>query len=70
MKQLDDWPQQILVSFKHISWKAFKVLWLFFEAFKISRFIWQNISDHFQILLTWFLYNFFEKQCKQNNLIS
>ena len=29
-------PQQIPANYVHISWRALKLLWLFFEAFRIS----------------------------------
>ena len=47
MNQSVEGPQQILANYGRISWKAFELLWLFFEAFKISWFIWQSIFDHF-----------------------
>ena len=46
-KQLVECPQQILANYVHISWRAFQLLWLDFEDFKISWFIWQSIFDHF-----------------------
>ena len=54
-KQPVERPQQILANYGHISWKAFELLRSFFEAFKISWFIWESIFDHFQVLLTWLL---------------
>ena len=36
MKQLAEHTQQILAKYVLISWKAFQLLWLFFEDFKIS----------------------------------
>ena len=47
MKQPVERPQWILANYGHISWEAFELLRLFFEAFKISWFIWQSIFDHF-----------------------
>ena len=46
-KQLVESPQQILINYVHIGWRAFQLLWLFFETFRISWFVWQNIFDHF-----------------------
>ena len=46
---------------------------IIFEVFKISRFIWQNNFDHFQILdfsKIWFFNSFSWKKYKQNNLVS
>ena len=54
-KQPVERPQQILANYGHISWKAFELLRSFFEAFRISWFIWKSIFDHFQVLLTWLL---------------
>ena len=55
IKQRVERPQQILANYGHISWKAFELLRLFFEVFRISWFIWESIFDHFQVLLTWLL---------------
>ena len=34
MKQSVEPPQQILANYEHISWEAFELLRLFFEAFR------------------------------------
>ena len=47
MKQPAERPQEILTNYEHISWKAFELLPLFFEAFRISWFLWDSIFDHF-----------------------
>ena len=54
----------MLASYEHISWKAFELLQLFFEAYRISWFIWQSIFDHFYVLLTWLLNNVLQKEYK------
>ena len=46
-KQLVEDPQEILAKYVYNSWRFFQLLWLFIEAFRISKFIWQNIFDHF-----------------------
>ena len=57
-------PQHILADYGHISWKAFELLRLFFEALRSSWFIWQSIINHFEILLTRFLNNVSQVHCK------
>ena len=39
-------PQQILTNNVYISRRAFQLLWLFFEAFRIFWIIWQSIFVH------------------------
>ena len=47
IKQPVERPQQIHLNDGHISWKAFELLWLLFEAFRIFWFICQNVFDQF-----------------------
>ena len=47
VKQLVKRPRQIPPNYIHNNWRALTLLWLFFEAFRISWFIWQSISDLF-----------------------
>ena len=47
MKQPVEHPKQIPAHYGHLSWKAFELLQLSFEALRISWFIWQSIFDHF-----------------------
>ena len=68
-KNSEEHSQQILANYVHISWRALQPLWLFFEACKISWFIWQSIFDYFQIFLIWIFSYFYlrEMQIKQFN---
>ena len=47
MKQFVECTQQILANYGHISWKAFELLRLLFEDFRIFWITWQSIFDHF-----------------------
>ena len=50
--------QKILANCKHISWRAFQLLRMFFDAFRITSFVKKNIFDQIQILLTYFFNGF------------
>ena len=57
-------------SYMHISWKAFKLLQLFFEAIEVSWLIWQSNFDRIQIILINSSTAFYQEQCKENSLIN
>ena len=67
-KQFVECPQQILTTYVHISWRAFQLLWLLFETFKIFWFIWQIFLITFKFSFESST-TFLQEKCKWNSLI-